>query len=62
MFSIVDVDDEHLEALSQISELIDDEKLFEKFKTIDDAEWVLDYLTKIIYFYSKFIDIAINLL
>ena len=46
VFGIAGVGDEHLEALSSISELIEDEKLLEKLKTTDDADWVLDYLTK----------------
>ena len=45
VFGIAGIGDEHLELLSKICEVLEDEEVLEKMKTTSDLEWVMEQLS-----------------
>ena len=45
VFGIAGIGDEHLDLLSKLCTLLEDEALLETLKTTDDVEWVLEQLS-----------------
>lgn len=44
VFGIAGIGDEHLELLSKICTMLEEEEILEQFKTTDDADWMLEQL------------------
>ena len=45
VFGIAGIGDEHLDLLSKLCTLLEDQERLEKLKTTDDVNWVLDQLS-----------------
>ena len=45
VFGIAGIGDEHLDLLSKLCTLLEDEALLETLKTTDDVNWVLEQLS-----------------
>ena len=45
VFGIAGIGDEHLDLLSKLCTLLEDEALLETLKTTDDVSWVLEQLS-----------------
>lgn len=46
IFGIAGIGDEHLDLLSKICSMLEDEDALEKFKTTDDIDWILEQLNE----------------
>lgn len=45
VFGIAGIGDEHLELLSKICEILEDEEVLEKMKTTSDLDWIMEKLS-----------------
>jgi PTS system mannitol-specific IIC component len=45
VFGIAGIGDEHIDMLSKLCNLLEDENLLETLKTTDDVDWVLKQLS-----------------
>ena len=45
VFGIAGIGDEHLELLSKICEVLEDEEVLEKMKTTSDLDWIMEKLS-----------------